>query len=123
MPLVLHAQVTARDFRADLIGRVLCAVAQRKLCLGLCRLDGRFGELDLRHDDSWETPASSCRMEVMRTEPGSSLGKQRHMMDAPKLLIILPYRVSAWSSEVLGWSHGENRMSDLLLEQRCSIAL
>src|SRR3546814_7484876 len=50
-----------------------------------------LGELDLRHDDSSESPVSKSRMGATRGEAGSSFGKHRHMMDAPKPLLNLLY--------------------------------
>jgi hypothetical protein len=59
------------------------------LFLRLCRIDCGLGELDLRHDDSSETSDSKSHMGATRPEAGSSFGKHRHMMDAPKSLINL----------------------------------
>ncbi len=65
------------------------------LGLGLRRLYGGLGELDLCHDDSLERPGSKSHIGAARGETGSSFRKHRHMMDAPKLLINLLYRASA----------------------------
>src|SRR3546814_500261 len=54
------------------------------LVLGLCRINCGLGELDLRHDDSSESPVSKSRMGATRREAGSSFGKHRHMLNSPK---------------------------------------
>jgi len=77
------------------------------LRLGLCRLYGGLGELDLCHDDSLERPDSKSHIGAAREEAGSGFGKHWHMMDARKQLINLLYLASAQSSEVPGWSHRE----------------
>ncbi|ATA20816.1 hypothetical protein [Gibbsiella quercinecans] len=48
--------------------------------LRLGRIDCGLGELDLRHDDSSESPVSKIRIGATRWEAGSSFGKHRHML-------------------------------------------
>ena len=77
--------------------------------LGLYRLYGGLGELDLCHDDSLERPDFKSHIGAAREEAGSGFGKPWQMMDARKLLINLLYRAMAQSSEVPGWSHAETK--------------
>src|SRR3546814_7457861 len=57
----------------------------------------------------WNDPDSKSQIGAARGKTGSSFRKNRHMMDARKLLINLLYRATAQSSELPGWSHRETK--------------